>query len=137
MVEVKMLLTRLESSDFGTFGLLTLGGFRCFTLEPPDRGNAPEVSCIPAGGYEVGPWSSASYRQALHVLAVPGRVGILIHQGNWAGDRSLGLKSNSRGCILVGARRGEVMGQPGVLDSVITLARLCALVTEKTPLVVE
>lgn len=132
-----MLITRRESSDFGTFGVLTLGGFRCFTLEPPDRSNAPEASCIPAGEYEVEPWSSASYLQALRLAHVPGRTGILIHQGNWAGDREKGMRSNSRGCILVGSKRALVYEQPGIIESAFTLSRLCSLVKGRISLEVR
>ena len=132
-----MLLTRTDESEYGTFGVLVLGSFRCFTLELPWRGNRRCVSRIPAGTYAVAPYSSAKYRQALRVLDVPEREAILIHQGNWAGDREQGLLCNVLGCILVGDRRGIIKGQPGLGNSVVTLGRLCKLVTEKTSLEIK
>ncbi|MCL1915678.1 MAG: DUF5675 family protein [Desulfovibrionaceae bacterium] len=136
-----MKITRLESSDYGTFGILALGGFRCFSLEPPWRGNAQGLSCIPAGDYMVEPWSSKTYRQALHITNVPGREGILVHQGNWAGDKLIGLRCNSNGCVLVGQARGVIIDQPGIAASLLVLAELCkffeALKKEKIPLEVR
>jgi hypothetical protein len=130
-------IQRTESDRFGTFGVLTLGGFRCFTLELPWHDNAPQISCIPTGEYEVEPWSSKKYAQALHVREAPGRTGILIHQGNWAGERAQGLYCNSTGCILVGSSRAIIKEQPGIVNSVITLSRLCGLITGRVSLEVS
>jgi hypothetical protein len=101
-------LTRLATGDQGTFGVLRLGSFDCWTAEPPWRDNERSVSCIPQGTYEVRPRYSPRYKRHLHVLNVPGRSMILIHCGNLAGDKTKGFKTHSSGCILVGRRMGRL-----------------------------
>ncbi|MCH9647391.1 MAG: hypothetical protein K0U98_04075 [Deltaproteobacteria bacterium] len=44
-----------SSQQMGTFGTITVGGATVYTLEPPWRGNAPRVSCIPSGRYRCVP----------------------------------------------------------------------------------
>lgn len=51
------------------------------------------------------------------VRDVPDRANILIHPGNVAGNVELGWKSNSEGCILVGAKLGILGNQRAVLAS--------------------
>lgn len=118
----KALLLRQSTSDEGTFGTLRVyqGGallFSCFTGELPDRDNRPCRSCIPVGTYQVVPYSSRKYPNHFHVLGVPGRSAILIHQGNFCGDVEKGLLTNVQGCILVGRQLGSIQGQQAVLSS--------------------
>lgn len=113
-------LTRSKSTDVGTFGRLraTCGGaaLELVTLELPWRGNQRRVSCIPEGHYDCY-YGSSSKGNVYHVGGVPGRDGILIHAGNWAGDKTKGLRSDVEGCILLGMRRAVLSGQDAVTES--------------------
>ena len=110
-----MELVTLVRDDVSTAcirGTLGTRGTVFQTLERPWLDNAPNTSCIPAGRYTAAflPSSpSGKYRNVFWVKNVPGRGGILIHAGNVA--------SQSKGCILLGARRGMLAGQPAVLNS--------------------
>lgn len=120
-------ITREPSQDYGTFGSLSaqFAGriFVCVTLELPWRNNRRRVSCIPEGRYRV-EWSrSGRFGEVYRVLDVPGRSGILIHPGNWAGDKFKRLKTDVEGCILLGAKRSTINNQPAVSSSKITLAQ--------------
>jgi len=115
MVE-RVELIRLEKGEEGTFGVLRMDGrVFCVTLEPPDRGNRPEVSCIPAGQYRCRRVASPRFGETFEVGDVPGRSHILVHAGNLAGD--------TRGCLLLGREFGAVDGRRGVLRSAETVAR--------------
>lgn len=66
--------------------------FFCHTLEPPRTGEHP---CIPQGHYKVEMYPSGKFHALRPILLnVPGRSGILIHEGNFPRD--------TMGCILVG-----------------------------------
>ncbi|HYH63435.1 MAG TPA: DUF5675 family protein [Urbifossiella sp.] len=105
-----LFLRRTISSDKGTFGVLTRNGKTlCVTCEDPWRDNARGESCIPAGRYRCVGFNGAKYKDVWEVTGVPNRTAILIHAGNTMND--------TRGCILVGKRLGEVDGLPAVLDS--------------------
>ncbi|WEJ62166.1 DUF5675 family protein [Thiomicrorhabdus lithotrophica] len=104
-------LYREPSTDMGTKGDLMLGDkVVCKMLEPPWRDNVTNISCIPPGRYEVeylavsasGKYKDVYYiKDAMqHVKAIVSRDGVLIHKGNWAGDVSLGYKSDSEACQL-------------------------------------
>lgn len=66
----------------------------CITLELPWRDNAPQVSCIPEGIYEVQARQSEKFGHHYHVTGVPGREWILFHPGTYT--------SQLRGCIIPG-----------------------------------
>ncbi|MEO1945369.1 MAG: DUF5675 family protein [Candidatus Thioglobus sp.] len=66
----------------------------CCTLEPTWADNKRNISCIPAGEYNVVKYSSEKYPEVYEVQDVPGRSKILIHAGNFYKD--------TKGCILVG-----------------------------------
>ena len=110
-------LERIGSSPWGTFGILELEGFQCYTLEPAWRGNEVGRSCIPAGVYtlrqRVSPivqrTTNSAYEKGWEVTDVPGRTYIMIHPGNWA--------NNTEGCILPGRRPAVINGEPGVASS--------------------
>ena len=130
-------LVRQDESDEGTFGTLKVyeGGallYTCFTGELPNRGNRPNVSCIPNGRYGCQPWHSRKYPRNYNVMSVPGRSAILIHAGNFCGDRSLGYKTNVEGCILVGRALGTIQGQKAVLSSKLAMNDLWDLIGEAT-----
>ena len=96
---INLLLIRDTFSEKSTIGELFLDGERiCDTLENPWLDNQRNISCIPAGVYDVRlrlARESAS-RDYLHLLVeeVPNRDWILFHRGNYPKDTS--------GCILVG-----------------------------------
>ncbi len=119
-------LCRLKRSDQGTRGMLFFDEYNCQTLELPWRDNESNISCIPAGEYKVEIRISPKYGQVYWVTKVPNRTFILIHSGNWAGDRSKGYKTHVNGCILLGQRRGLLIGQWAVLNSRITIKRFMA-----------
>jgi len=116
MIE-KMELIRLEKGGDGTFGVLRLDGqVFCVTLEPPDRGNARDRSCIPAGRYRCCRVASPRFGDTFEVTDVPDRTHILLHPGNTASDTA--------GCVLLGREFGDMQGRRGVLRSGATFARL-------------
>ena len=114
------ILTRLDSSNMGTVGELVAGDFRCFTMEPPWRDNARNLSSIPPGFYPCRWIRSPKYGDVYAVTKVVGRDNILIHAGN--------IVQHTKGCILPGARMGKLPGpdamQLAVLLSRVTLRRL-------------
>ncbi len=105
-------LNREFRDDFVTTGELVLNkdgeeAYVCCTLELTWMDNRTNISCIPAGEYNVVPYSSEKYPAAFEVQGVPGRSKILIHAGNFFTD--------TRGCILVGQDIVEINGD-GVMD---------------------
>ena len=111
------LLQRLDGNDEGTFGRLSMLGKSFFSLELPDRGNAPGISCIPEGVYTVR-WtlSPRLKRYTYEIMGVPGRAGIRIHSGNFAGAKPMFL-THSLGCPLLGYKIGRMHNQKAILDS--------------------
>lgn len=101
------LITRKESTDFGTFGTLKAYNWdneslELITLELPWRMNKRMVSCIPRGIYQCVWHKSPSKGWCYKVFDVPGRSAILIHPGNWAGDIHKGYHTDLKGCIALG-----------------------------------
>jgi hypothetical protein len=125
-------LVRAASTDAGTFGLLTFPteGLSFHTAELPWRGNKPGESCIPAGTYQV-TWDTAGAVIGYLLRDVPGRGEIQIHVGNWAGDVRKGLRSDSKGCILLGLSRSVLQGQPAVGRSELAIKQLHAFLNRK------
>jgi hypothetical protein len=121
-------LIREHYGPNGTEGMLYVDGHKFFTLEEPWKDNKPSVSCIPVGEYQVAPWNWAGdkrfkYSRTWQVLNVPKRSGILIHSGNTIKD--------TRGCVLIGNKRGWLDGLPAVLESKLALNRLRDILGEK------
>lgn len=84
-----MVLTRFWRDAFGTYGSLTSGKVRCFTVEPPDLGNVPWHSCIPNGKYLIrrGMFGRGDPPYPdLELVEVPGRTNIEIHAANDPSD---------------------------------------------------
>lgn len=110
-------LMRQPGADYGTLGELESddGQLVLVSLEPPwrdlDRNGVGDndLSCVNAGIYR------AEYRDHPHLgwcyqlVDVPGRTGICLHLGNFAGDVKLGLVSDVKGCILVGTAKGMLV----------------------------
>lgn len=122
---LKATLTRFASSDSGTKGILAFdGGYTCKTLELPWFDNQKNISCVPTGTYKCDIYPSSKFGLVYILEDVPNRSGVLIHQGNFAGDESRGYKSDVEGCILVGEKFGVLEGQQAVLNSRKTLLAL-------------
>ena len=131
---MNLVLKRLPewSGDQGTPGKLFYEDsgnehFICYTLELPDRDNERSFSRIPAGSYSVRHHSGFRYKNALRLERVPGRSAILIHAGNWAGDRRKDLRSCTRGCILTAESHARLLGQACGRDSRRALRKVMAL----------
>lgn len=88
-----LVLKRIFQNDKYTIGKLYLNDtYLCDTLEPPKYVNHP---CIEKGTYRIGyQYSNKFGRNMPFLLNVNGRVGIMIHSGNYPKD--------TQGCILVG-----------------------------------
>jgi len=104
-------LTRYESSDAGTFGVLTAGEVQLATVERPWLNNKPFKSCIPPGLYTLHDFDRSNGDR---VFALSGdtvsvykqdgaaRYGILFHVANHS--------SQVVGCIAPGlARHGQMV----------------------------
>ena len=112
-----VVIVRGPSTNEGTFGELRAGIYCCKTCELPDRGNARDFSCIPPGRYVCRPYKSKRFGDVYIVEGVDGRTYILTHSGNVAGDKLLGLRTHSAGCILLGKYFGRLHGQKAVMCS--------------------
>lgn len=126
----KFLLQRVAQSDKGTFGVLSRDDIPlCLTLEDPWDNNKKDVSCIPAGTYQVVPHSGARYKNVWRLENVPNRTDILIHEGNTI--------ANTKGCLLVGEIFGELNKQPAILRSVPTLDKLRKILPQQFTLTIK
>ena len=95
-------LQRIDSTSAGTIGRLMIDGeFFCFTVELPWRANERDVSCIPAGAYDLGYYSSPTKGSCLHVQNVPNRSYILLHTANF--------QRECMGCIFPGRRITRIL----------------------------
>lgn len=88
-----LVLERIFQNDKYTIGKLYDGDtYLCDTLEPPKNVNHP---CIDGGTYSIRyQYSNKFGRNMPFLFQVNGRVGIMIHPGNYPKD--------TEGCILVG-----------------------------------
>lgn len=124
-------LTRLPSSDDGTFGQITddTGDILCKTVELPWRDNETDKSCIPVGSYICDLYHSPRHGQVWMLRNVPGRTNCEIHAANTILDLE--------GCIGVGDSFGQVAGLPAVLNSKATLANLRAILPRSFLLTIQ
>ena len=120
----------LDINKKQTLGMLTVYAdlrdlFKCKTLELPWKDNATNISCIPAGKYNCVKRFSEKYGWHFHVLGVPGRSFILIHQANYV--RQL------RGCIAVGESHidNDRDGLKDVTNSKATMKQLLSILPEE------
>lgn len=106
-----LVLKRIFQNDKYTIGKLYLNDtYLCDTLEPPKYVNHP---CIDKGTYRIGyQFSNKFGRNMPFLLSVNGRVGIMIHHGNYPKD--------TQGCILVGRnlQKGSVSNSKKTFDNV-------------------
>lgn len=111
-------LQRLETSDQGTFGRLTVGSLNLFTGELPWRDNQASRSCVLPGVYLAVVTYSPRFKRGLYLLAPTApRSGIRIHPANLMGDPLLGWRSQLNGCIALGEKLGWIDGQKALLLS--------------------
>lgn len=117
-------LVRTETSAEGTFGKLIVDGrVLCVTGELPAQAGDPDVEnergtdCIPAGVYECQLRQSPKFGRVYEVRGVPDRSLILIHKGNFCGDKRQGYSSDVEGCILLGMRTGILENQKVISQS--------------------
>lgn len=113
---MRVTLERVGSSErHGTLGYLEAGELRLVTLEPPWRGNAPGVSCVPPGEYRLeahlserwplGTWALVGGTVSHFPEAGKARSAVLFHPANRADEL--------RGCIAVGRRFGVFRARRG------------------------
>lgn len=133
-MEVK--LKRIFASEFQTLGIMTLFDDHDFpfyeirTLELPDKQNQRRISCIPCGEYVVIKRYSKKYKDHFHILDVPDRDYILIHNANFV--RQL------LGCIAVGMSHTDIDGDGlrDVTSSKSTLKKLNKHLPDKFNLII-
>lgn len=98
----------------------------CESLELPNLGNEPEISCIPEGQYSFTKLVSGKLGLVYRLSDVPGRELIDLHSAN--------ITPELRGCICVGLTRGTLNYQgkiyPAVLNSRAALAKLMTIAGE-------
>lgn len=111
-------LYRLHQDEHATFGQIEDAerNVLCVTLERPwvdanhDGLSDPNVSCIPSGSFTATRYHSPHFGYDVFSLSgVPGRGNIELHRGNTVHD--------SKGCILLGTRIGDVNGERGITGS--------------------
>lgn len=123
----RLVISRNASTDQGTTGDAVFPGWNGRSIELPDLGNVPDVSCIPAGVYVAKLVDSTLFKRKVYLLQnVPGRTACELHVGNWAGNKSLGYRSDVEGCTVFGTSVGELCGQTAVLNSETALNSLIA-----------
>ena len=131
---INLLLIRDTFSEKSTIGELFLNGERmCDTLENPWLDNQRNISCIPAGVYDVRlrlARESAS-RDYLHLLVqdVPNRDFILVHRGNYP--------SQTQGCILVGLGTEQDVVHNSVLAMDLLIKEIVNLGGENINLIIK
>ena len=120
---MNVIITRFEFSETQTLGELVVYDdnqpiFKCKTIELEVDKNAKRDDAIPYGAYEVVKRVSSKYGNHFHVLNVPNRDYILIHNANYS--RQL------LGCIAVGQKHLDIDndGLKDVTSSKLTLKRL-------------
>nr|BDD45969.1 hypothetical protein 15 [bacterium] len=116
-------LFRIRRGDQGSQGILSASAFSCRILELPWRDNKQNISCIPAGEYFCTLRRSPRFGLTYHVTDVDGRSWILMHGGNYGGDKLKGYKTHTAGCLLLGKYFGTYQGQLAVFLSRVTLRR--------------
>lgn len=95
-------------------------------LERPWLDNRSNISCIPSGEYVcqfMRRSSSGKYRNVYWLQDVEGRFGILIHNGN--------LVAHTRGCLIIGKRKGWLANRRAVLSSKTALRELVSIMGDE------
>lgn len=117
------ILTRLETSDEGTFGKFVAGRLVLVCGELPWRDNEASVSCIPVGTYSCLWAFSPRFKRPMYLVdSVPSRVGIRFHAANLMG--AVPRRCQLNGCIALGEKLGWFDGQKALLQSAPAIRRL-------------
>lgn len=115
-------IERYAYSSQGTFGILTVGNFKCYTVERPWLNNQGQVSCIPEGDYVLVLYNSPKFGKVYAITgctvslfpdAIHARSSVLIHPANTIDD--------IEGCIGLGTDTGCINSKWGVINSVSTI----------------
>lgn len=118
-------LIRLEESEQSTIGILKIDKeVFCYTLEPTDKLNKPNESCIPVQQYKCKRIESPKFGETFEITNVPGRTYVLFHKGNTADD--------TLGCIILGLTVGRFKGQRAVLNSGRTFEQFMAIMANES-----
>lgn len=119
-------LIRDVRSPKHTLGTFIINGEQFSVIERPWLGNRRNESCIPQGRYLckfLKQSASGKYKNCYHLQSVKGRTGILIHNGN--------LVTHSRGCLILGSKRGYLSGKRAVLGSKTAMIKLASITRKK------
>lgn len=120
----KVLLTRLDLSDQGTFGVIIVDDLTLYTGELPWIDNESNISCIPKGIYQCKWTHSNRFKKYMYeVCGVEKRSGIRKHSANLMGNITKGFKAQLNGCIALGERLGWMNGQKALLLSAPAMRR--------------
>ena len=125
-----------EKQTLGGFDFVNEAGdsfFACDTLELSDKGNQPQISCIPKGVYtvlKVGPTHAIPYNH-LAIQNVPNRSGVCLHIGNY--------NSDIKGCVLLGKGYGDLNkdGEMDILNSKTTFTKFMTLAPDSFKLTIK
>lgn len=126
----EVLLERFAHTPMGVFGILSVDGFECYTVERPWLDNKPRESCIPEGvyGLELGMYNRGGY-PAYEIMDVPDRSLIKMHIANNINDvigcvgfgDSLGYYENLWSVMNSGATMKKFMEVMGGEDGQIVI----------------
>lgn len=126
-------IERFAYTPIGTFGILTFGDFKCYTVERPWLENASHVSCIPEGDYTAVLYNSPKFGKvyaitggtvSLYADAQHARSAILIHPANTMDDLE--------GCVGLGSDLGFLNSKWSVTNSKATIAKFMSVMTDTT-----
>ena len=131
---LKMCTIKLKRTKYlfnETLGEGQVGDFKFVTLELPWKNNQRRISCIPPGAYKGVKRTSPKYGLHVHILDVPGRDLILMHNANYV--------TQLEGCIAVGEEIRDINadGTLDVTNSVKTLKKLVSLLPDSFTIIIE
>lgn len=109
-------LKRFTSTDYGTFGVLSVEDKTFYTVEKPWQNNTQEISCIPSGEYLLKPHNSNKYGNVLCMIGngvehfdspTAKRFACLIHTANYERDviGCIGLGDEYLGHMVVNSKK--------------------------------
>ena len=131
---LKMCTIKLKRTKYlfnETLGEGQVGDFKFVTLELPWKNNQRRISCIPPGTYKGVKRTSPKYGLHVHILDVPGRDLILMHNANYV--------TQLEGCVAVGEAIKDINadGTLDVTNSVKTLKKLVSLLPDSFTIIIE